>query len=494
MKTQPKIVKLVLLSMLLLVRTPFVNATTVSLDNAAVQLSKAYSGSENNIGAEFRLAFSAESADAVSIPVGRDAIVIVGQGSGSEIKAFKENGISFATLRELIMSKSSEISFSNLLAFEKLSNFLSLQGDVVPDFKEFKHERLAGSINIMLFSELGKDLFANNNSFQLIPIDRNGNGRLEENESFYSDYEDFSRAVWLGKYPKALSFTLYAAVDANAATNSQFISWLYSSGQEVIAASGFMPLNSNEIQANIVRMQNVSLPVQETATAAAIPTWIIFVIVIAVLAVIAFMIVLSITRPKDQGEVKVSAPGAFGAASFNLENGRLYDKTHTWAFLEEKGTVRVGLDDFINKLFGRSAELELLKPGDRVIKGDIMATIVHLGRKVSVKAPVSGKIVAINTPKSGHQSNIKADWIYRIEPENWSREQSFLYMADQHRDWLKTEFLRFREFVADAMRIYNQKESQAIMLDGGEMIEGVMQYVEPQVWEDFQKSFMQISL
>ena len=44
----------------------------------------------------------------------------------------------------------------------------------------------------------------------LLPIDRNGNGLIDYNEKIYDDINDFSRGVWIGKYPKSLFSNIYS--------------------------------------------------------------------------------------------------------------------------------------------------------------------------------------------------------------------------------------------------------------------------------------------
>ena len=46
-------------------------------------------------------------------------------------------------------------------------------------------------------------------NIRLLPIDRNGNGLIDYNEKIYDDVNDFSRGVWIGKYPKALFSNIY---------------------------------------------------------------------------------------------------------------------------------------------------------------------------------------------------------------------------------------------------------------------------------------------
>jgi glycine cleavage system H protein len=491
MKTFHKIAALSLLSIFLLLQLQDSIAASAVLDKLSAKLKEMYAfgNATPTESPSIKLTFSPEAGVAVALPLGRDAIVFIAGSNNPNIELMRTNGISFEWIREQIANGSNSIVIDNEFVYERLMSFLNLNSADVPAHPVKKLENLNSSIGVILNSELRQ--MPQSSQYVLIPIDRNGNGKLEANESFYTDFSEFSRAVWLGKYPKALSLTLYASVPASQLQNPVFIQWIYTEGTQLASSNGFMPLNSHEILAHTTRFSSSSLSGNEAEASSTIPVWLIFILVLTATSVLIFVFFLSITKPYQPVVEASTKASSFGAGSFRLANGRMYDKTHTWAFLEENGLVKVGFDDFVNKVFGNQAVLQLLNSGDRFSKGDIMAIITHLGRKVEVKAPISGRIVAVNQ-SNGKQDNANSqDWIYKIEPDNWKREQGFLFLAEQHKEWLNAEFLRFREFLANATRV-NHKETQLIMLDGGEVIEGVMQHVEPQVWEEFQKSFMQV--
>lgn len=496
MKAIIKIVALSALSIFMFVPLQDTNAAKTSLDKLSGNLNEHFATGNSstnplpNEAGEIKLTFSPSSGDAVALPVGRDAIVFVAESKHPNLEALRTNGISFEWIRQQLATGGNSIVVTNEFVLERLINFLNMKSEDIQPHSILNAPKTAGIISVILISELRQETAGSD--YMLIPIDRNGNGSLETNESFYATYDEFSRAVWLGKYPKALSLTLYAEVPASKLHDSEFIKWFYSEGLSLVSANGFMPLNSHEIAAYASRLTATSERAFEAEASSVIPVWLIIIVALAATAVLVFFVFLSVTKPHQPLHETTIKADAFGANSFSFAKGRLYDKTHAWAFREENGLVKIGFDDFINKLFGNQAELKLLNNGERFIKGDVMATIHHLGRKVEVKAPVSGKIVTINQSIANQNQVISLDWVYKIEPDNWTREQGFLFIAEQHKEWLAAEFLRFREFLANATRASKQ-DTQLIMLDGGELIEGVMQYVEPQVWEDFQRSFMQVN-
>ena len=80
----------------------------------------------------------------------------------------------------------------------------------------------------------------------------------------------------------------------------------------------------------------------------------------------------------------------------NIPKGIYFDKTHTWAFLEENGVVRVGIDDFLQHITGKITRIKMKDPGKKVKKGDQILSIVQNGKQLNLYAPVSGTIVEQN--------------------------------------------------------------------------------------------------
>ena len=88
-----------------------------------------------------------------------------------------------------------------------------------------------------------------------------------------------------------------------------------------------------------------------------------------------------------------------------------------------------------------------------------------------------------------NSSPYKDGWIYRIEPSNWTRESQLLFMADKQREFIKKEFSRLKDFLMTALST-DVKYAQVILQDGGEISDGVLSEMGPEVWEDFQTNFI----
>lgn len=439
--------------------------------------------SEGNLFLTFN---SAENATQL-LPIGRDAVVIVINKNNPKATTFLKKGIGKTEIQRLVLSKDKTIAFSCSIAYQAVLDFVAPDQNNLPSDTEFVYDANQNDIRFVLYSEIQTKPESDE---LIVPLDRNDNGLIDNNEAFYTSAEEFSRAIWLGKYPKALSVTVYLAANAIGDANQNFLNWLFSNENDAIAANGMIPITRSE--QNTVLKTNLNNNLQETdATAYTSFSWLIVLLgglIAVVLAAVGIFWIFLDRSPIDETDTEPAM--TFNAESLKFPGGRMYDKSHVWAFMEEDGTIKVGIDDFLKHIFGTNAQVNLFKTGTIFTKGDIMATISHKGRKVSVLSPVTGRIVAINQTEAENITPLNPEWLYKVEAENWKREQDFLCMADQYRDWLKSEYNRFKEFIVNALQSTSSLQTQAVMLDGGELMEGLMETADPQVWEEFQTKFL----
>jgi len=136
------------------------------------------------------------------------------------------------------------------------------------------------------------------------------------------------------------------------------------------------------------------------------------------------------------------------------------------------------------------------EPGEKIKKGEPFLTIIQDGKQLNLKAPISGTIKSqnkklISNASLINQSPYNEGWIYTIEPTNWLRDTQFLIFANGYREWLKMEFLHIKDFLAIAIRT---SPTELVLQDGGEIKDGILKDLKPEIWEDFQTHFIDNSL
>ena len=62
-------------------------------------------------------------------------------------------------------------------------------------------------------------------------------------------------------------------------------------------------------------------------------------------------------------------------------------------------------------------------------------------------------------------------------------------MSEKHREFLKLEFSRLKDFLMNALRD-DEKYAQVLLQDGGEISDGMLSEMGPEIWEDFQTGFI----
>lgn len=343
---------------------------------------------------------------------------------------------------------------------------------------------------------------------QILPIDRNGNGYIDYKEDVYSSMDEFARGVWIGRYPGSLANNIYTVSSAPPSSESEtaFLTWVVTQGHVLLDNHGFSDLPEFErlAQAKIIDGTGGGEPGPGSYTLPKEPGFFTgpypYFLAVLVLLTLFLYVRIRISKRRKEGlpAGETMIPGlAFSDRHVEVSPGLYYDKTHTWAFLEKDGTVKIGIDDFLQRVTGPLTRVKMKSPGERVKKGRKAVSIIQDGKQLEIHAPVSGTIREQNTHLLTDSSLLNSSpysegWIYKIEPVNWFKEVQFLLMGSSYKKWLKKEFQRLKDFLADAIRS-DYLETVPVLQDGGEIKEHILQDLGPETWEDFQTNFLDVS-
>jgi glycine cleavage system H protein len=176
-----------------------------------------------------------------------------------------------------------------------------------------------------------------------------------------------------------------------------------------------------------------------------------------------------------------------------IPEGVFFHRGHTWAGVDLSGKIKVGLDDFTQKIFGRIDGVKLRKVGDNVAKGEKLFTVKQGGRQAEFRSPIDGVISAINedvvnNPKLIKENPYEKGWIYAIKPSNLARDIKSLIVAEDARNWIKREVQRFKEFING--QFVQDKVLGKVLADGGVPVEGIMEHMDDLSWMKLQEEFL----
>ena len=350
-----------------------------------------------------------------------------------------------------------------------------------------------------MVSIIGSDKQSLVENIKLLPIDKNGNGKIDYMEKIYDDVNVFARGVWIGKYPKALYSDVYYVSSAQPVNESEiaFLKWILTDGQQFLYLNGYSDLVHSERQSKLEKFNPVNINVPPSKDLYSIP----FLALIILMAIIILSLIIgAIVYYRRNMKVPAvaaesAAPAFFNQNSVVVPGGLYFDKTHTWAFMEKDGMVKVGIDDFLQHITGPVTRIETKKPGEKIKKGDMVLSIIQKGKQLNIYAPISGIIKEQNKMLLANASLINSSpyyegWVYMIEPANWLREIQFLDMAEKYKTWLFNEFSRLKDFLAVSLKVNKIEYEHIVLQDGGILKDSILADLGPEVWEDFQTNFL----
>ena len=333
----------------------------------------------------------------------------------------------------------------------------------------------------------------------LLPIDKNGNNVIDYQENIYADYNAFTRGVWIGKYPKSLYRNIYSFSSEKSSSEALvgFLKWIVTDGQTTLTSFGYDDIVYSERKANIDALYISEIKANTGNKFYAGQRLLALIIGLFVATGLIANIIARIVANRQAAVKYVSSiiPSAFDQDSVKVLNGLYFDKTHTWAFMDKNGGVRVGIADFLQHVTGPITRVKLKIPGERIKKGEKIMSIIQKGKQLNIYSPVSGIIREQNTALLGDSSALNLapysdGWVYEIEPTNWLKEIQQLFMGNKYQNWLKNEFSRLKDFMAASLSNRTVEHAHLVLQDGGELKDWVLEECGPEVWEDFQTNFI----
>jgi glycine cleavage system H protein len=128
--------------------------------------------------------------------------------------------------------------------------------------------------------------------------------------------------------------------------------------------------------------------------------------------------------------------------SDNYPNDLLYTEDHEWARVENQ-LVTVGVTQFAVEQLGDVTQVELPREGEMLKVRDVFGTVESVKAVSDLFAPVSGKVVKINTPLVDSPEYVSEDpydggWMITIEITN-AEELGKLMSSEAYEAFLKEQ-------------------------------------------------------
>jgi glycine cleavage system H lipoate-binding protein len=173
--------------------------------------------------------------------------------------------------------------------------------------------------------------------------------------------------------------------------------------------------------------------------------------------------------------------------------GYFFTPEHVWVNLRASGKVQVGIDELIGRLIGKADRIEMKKAGDKVRKGEILASVVQGDKTIHVVSPIEGTVEQYNYELEDHPEEFSENpytrgWFYLINPTNLSSNLRDFSVADQTKSWWSHEINRLREFVQ--LHLPQPALAGLTYQDGGLPLDGLVSHFDRQAVQDFETQFL----
>jgi len=170
---------------------------------------------------------------------------------------------------------------------------------------------------------------------------------------------------------------------------------------------------------------------------------------------------------------------------FEMAEDIYYHEGHTWARPEYGGRVRIGLNDFAQKLVGSLGRIELPDIGHEVRQGEIGFQVRRNGESAQVLSPVDGIVAHINDqlidhPDLANTSPYEEGWLFIVEPTGLRKNLKSLYYGEVAHKFINEERERLFSMAHDDL---------SIAADGGVSVEDIFSELEEKNWEKVVKTF-----
>jgi CheY-like chemotaxis protein len=172
----------------------------------------------------------------------------------------------------------------------------------------------------------------------------------------------------------------------------------------------------------------------------------------------------------------------------NVPAGVFVSPQHAWAKIELNGTVRVGLDDLIRKIFTKLDRVELPERGREVRKGETLFSLKYGDFSLDIPSPLSGKITSANSEHAEHPEWLaikpfELSWMCGIEPSNLAGELPGLKIGLDSINWYQQEIDRYSElsssYSEDAVQFESNETGQSGHNRNTKDLEFLARYAEP---------------
>ncbi len=176
-------------------------------------------------------------------------------------------------------------------------------------------------------------------------------------------------------------------------------------------------------------------------------------------------------------------------AGYTVAEGYYYHPGHSWARFEHGGRIRVGLDDFVVRLFGPMDKLELPALGASVKQHRHGWNFGRGTHHAKVRSPVSGTVLTVNYRVQDHPEILRKDpyndgWLAIVDPDPDLPKKNVkgLYFGSDSVHWIENETQKLLGLIGQQYR--------RLAAAGGETMDDIYGDVAGLEWDVLVETFL----
>ncbi|MFO7588783.1 MAG: hypothetical protein R6X22_12050 [Gemmatimonadota bacterium] len=193
-----------------------------------------------------------------------------------------------------------------------------------------------------------------------------------------------------------------------------------------------------------------------------------------------------IIRVRDRG---VAVPATVSALARRPPGGIFLQDGFTWSRILPNGDVLVGAHPLLVGLAGVEPEPDpgIVKPCALIRRGEPLLRITSGDRSLSLRSPLTGRIVGYNLHPTGADdwegaTEKRGTWAVRIRPRDLPEALPSWRIGPEAKRWSESRY--------QALGQYLQLAGGPFLADGGELRRGALQELEPDAWRGLEEAFL----
>jgi glycine cleavage system H lipoate-binding protein len=183
----------------------------------------------------------------------------------------------------------------------------------------------------------------------------------------------------------------------------------------------------------------------------------------------------------------VSRVGRAMRSWFHMPEGYHFHPGHSWAVPDGEDILKVGMDDFAQKLLGKLSAVVLPEPGSRVESGEVGWQVAVDSRQFDMLCPVRGEVVAVNeglleSPHLVSDDPYGGGWLMKVRVPRMRSALRSLMSGSLAAAWI--------DDTVEALQTRMDGSLGVVLQDGGLPVSGFARELSPDAWDEVVEEFL----